>query len=77
MLEVSEAVGAFRQNVCCVVGQNDTFFGVTTARNSLGVIWFRIGISGGLCEYNTGICEHGTGTVAEFMNTVLDQWRTM
>jgi hypothetical protein len=41
------------------------------------VIWFRMGISGGLCEYSAGICEHGTGTVAEFVNTVLDQWRTM
>jgi hypothetical protein len=70
--------------VCCVVGQNDTFFDVTTERNILGVVGFRIGISGGLCEYSTGICEHGTvtvagfyehgaGSTADYVNTILDQ----
>ena len=82
MLEVSEAVGAFKQTVCCIVGQHDTAivcvvrqrdtcFSVTTERNSLGVTSFRIEISCGLCEYSTGLCEHGTVSVADCVSTVL------
>jgi hypothetical protein len=84
MLEVSEAVGAFEQTVCCVVGQHDTCFSGTAERNSLGVTWFRIEISCGLTEYSAGLCEHGTGTVADFVSTVLvfvttvlEQWRNL
>ena len=84
MLEVCEAVGVFKQTVCCTVGQHGTCFSVTAGRNSLGVIWLRTEISCGLCECSIGLCEHGTGTVAEFVSTVLDfvnmvleQWRNL